>query len=732
MERLTLEEWRSELGYEDRHFEPWRKRARKIVKRYRDERDESSRSGSKYNILWANVQTIKPAVYSRPPKPEVSRRYDDQDPAGRAAAMILERCLSYEIEHYPDFLSMLDCALSDRLLAGRGVGWVRYEPTMTRGQQVTEDVADILQYEQAPCDYVAWEDFHHQPAKTWEEVEWVARDVLLSKDALHQRFDESLGKAEVDRIPLSVMPSDPEKSRGGSTTQESKHMQRARVTEIWHKPTKTAVWIADGYDKLLDEQDDPLGLDCFYPCAKPLFATMTTDSLVPVPDYAQYQDQAKEMDQLTARIDRLVSALRVAGVRDASASGLDRLLSEHTENVLVPVENWAMFADKGIASALSFMPIDMIAAVLQGLYDARERVKQTIYEITGLSDIVRGASVASETATAQQIKNQYASLRIKALQNDVARFAEDYLRMKAQIIAKYEPQTLIMMSGAEYSVEAKNNPEILMQALQIISNDDVRAFRIEVNADLMVQLDEQEEKQSRVEFLTAVGGFLEKAVAAAQAVPQMTPLLGEMLRFGVRGFKAGREIESAFDSLMAEGIQPPPNPKAGEQQKAMEQQQAAMQAEKDQIEKAKAQLAEKGMKLSVDEIALKGEKEIMRIKDEHKRDVEALQKEYQGQWEGLSSRVNGDRDKAMQGVYQDVSGSMQQLGQHLQAIAAWMQKASEGQEQIQAQIAQGNEALAAMFAESGDRIAKAVSAKRVLVRDKNGRAVASQIEGEQP
>lgn len=713
----TLEQWRDELACEKRSFESWQERARKIIKRYRDERSGRG-AASKYNVLWSNVQTLKPAVYTRPPKPEVSRRYDDQDPVGRAAAMILERCISYEVEHYPDYTSMLGNALLDRLLGGRGIGWIRYEPVMEQSSQVTEDVGETLKYEFSPCDYVAWQDFRHQPAKTWEEVEWVARDVYMDRDALHARFEEAIGADEVDRIPLEVAPPGLERKRG--QIEEAKHMKKARITEIWHKPERRVYWVAEGYGEILDEKEDPLELDCFFPCARPLYATLTTDCLIPVPDYAQYQDQADEIDQITARITSLTKALRVAGVRDASAKGLERLLSEHTENTLVPVENWAMFADKGIAGAMSLLPIETIAAVLTGLYAAREQVKQTIYEITGLSDIIRGASKATETATAQQIKSQYASLRIQELQNDMARFATDYLRMKAQLICKYQPQTIIMMSGAEYSVEAKTNPQILMQALELLRNDDIRAFRVEVNADSMIQLDEKEEKESRIEFLTATGAFLEKAVAAAQAMPDLAPVLGEMMRFGIRGFRAGREVESAFDKLMASGAKPQdPNApqQAAEAQKAMQAQQQQLQQageqlqrEKEGIDKAKMQLMERGQKVAVDELAVKNEKELIRIREEHKRAVESLQGQYQGQFDTLQQRMGAEKDQGLAQV-------IEQLGQQLQMIAAWMQKATEVQT---AGVGQMTERM--------DAIGKAVTAKRVLRRDKAGRAVSSEIE----
>jgi len=50
------------------------------------------------------------------------------------------------------------------------------------------------------------------------------------------------------------------------------------------------IWIAKNFPKELDRKDDPLGLTEFFPCPMPLFATVTTGSLIPVPDYCEYQE----------------------------------------------------------------------------------------------------------------------------------------------------------------------------------------------------------------------------------------------------------------------------------------------------------------------------------------------------------------------------------------------------------------------------------------------------------
>ena len=74
------------------------------------------------------------------------------------------------------------------------------------------------------------------------------------------------------------------------------------VYEIWNKDDGKVYWVADGYPHLCDVQEDPLKLENFFPTPRPLYANATNDTLIPVPDYYQYQDQAAQIDELTQRI----------------------------------------------------------------------------------------------------------------------------------------------------------------------------------------------------------------------------------------------------------------------------------------------------------------------------------------------------------------------------------------------------------------------------------------------
>ena len=613
--------WLAQLTFAKKEDETWVKRAKKVVKRYRDERRGWSDTTKRYSMLWANVQTTLPALYGKTPRAQVERRWKDQDPVGRTASIILERALQYEIDHYGDFDNAIRSSVLDLLLPGRGTVWVRFETKEAEIPEAVEEQQELAaeqqglpeppeyEYECTPTDYVFWEDFRCSPARTWDEVTWVARRVYMSRRDGLKRFGE-----QFEQVPLTHEPIGMDEMKNqGADSFDAEGMKKAQVWEIWDKTTECVYWVAEGYGLILDKKEDPYGLDSFWPCPRPLFATQTTDTLVPIPDYSLYQDQAEEIDKLTNRISMLVEAVKVVGVYDASQAGIQRMLSEGVNNTLIPVDTWAAFAEKGgIKGTVDFMPLDSVLLALRECYASREQAKQVIYEVTGLSDIIRGASVASETATAQQIKSQYGSLRLKARQMMVAQFASEILRIKAQMMADlYKPESLIQMSGIMGTDDAQHAE----QAVMLLKSEPARNFRIEVAADSLVEMDEQAEKASRVEFLGAVGQFMERALPVAQQVPELAPLMGEMLLFGVRAFKGGRPMEAAFDDAIAKltapkpPAPPQPNPEEIKAQAEMQRTQATMQLEQVKLQSSQ-QLEQIKMQQSMELEQFKAQQQI--------------------------------------------------------------------------------------------------------------------------
>lgn len=652
-EAKLVNEWLGHIASYERVYKKWETRADQIIKRYRDDNREvgTRDTAAKFNILWANVQTLVPATYSRVPQPDVSRRFKDNDPVARVAALIIERSLDFEVQHYEDFRGTMKACVLDRFLGGRGTAWARYEPHVRAvagepvdGAQVTEDEDEPneeLDYECAPVDYVHWKDFGHTLARTWDEVRGVWRKVYMTKGALESRF----GEEKAATIPLDAQPEDYERKE---TSGEGDNLYRACIYEIWDKETGCAYWLSKSLKQLVDQKEDPLGLEDFFPCPKPLYATLTNESLVPVPDFALYQDQARQLDTLADRLEGLIQALQVKGVYDASVPEIGRIFTEGLNGTLIPVKNWQAFAEKnGLAGAVDVVDLKNIYEALTACYGAIQECLKIIYDVTGLADIIRGQSEASETATAQQIKGQYASLRLNSMKQDVAMLATQLFQLKAQIYcAKFHPDTLAKMAGVtELSQE---DQQLVPQALALLlgnrmtdpkateAPNPLRVFRIEVNADTMVQIDEDTEKQRRMEFLGAVGTFFDNATKIVQqagpAGPTLTPLVMALLKFGVTGFKVGRSIEGVIDQTADKLTQlaanpPPPQPNPDMMKVQAQKEADAMRLQHDgQV--AAMQHQRETEKLQMEMAASAREKEIAAQVEIHRTTVEAEKEKF--------------------------------------------------------------------------------------------------------
>ena len=605
--------WHDQIETAIKIFDKWEKRGLKVVKRYRDERDAIEMPRMKFNILWSNIQVLFPALYGRQAKPEVSRRYMDQDPVGRLASTMLERVMEYETTQFGDFDSAMSGAVQDRLLPGRGTAWIRYEPVIVNDRpevegemeqdesqvyNTVEDPTERIDAAHSPIDYVYWSDFLHSPARTWDEVWWVARAVYMTKDEGVERFGDVFKNVGLTSSNVDMDGKNP-------LTAKMTYDKKAMVYEIWNKRTAKVCWIAKGYPQALDERDDPLELEEFFPCPKPLMATITTGTMIPVPDYCEYEDQAQELDNLTQRIYLLTKACKAVGVFNAEFKELSRMFSEGIDNKLFPVTGWAAMSEKGgLKGAIDMMDTSQIIVTLRELYAAREQVKQSIYEIMGISDILRGSSKAQETLGAQQLKANFGSLRLKSSQGDVARFATDIFKLKAQVICKfYPPELIVQMSGVMNTPDGQD-PQMLQAALQMLSDSTIRDFHIAVEADSLAQIDEQAEKQGAQEAIQAIGLFLREAIPMISQAPETLPMASEMLLFLVRRFRAGRGLESAVERAMKalqdkadqakqQPAGPPPEMLQMQAEQQAEQMRMQAQAQSEQMKmQADAQLAQ--------------------------------------------------------------------------------------------------------------------------------------------
>lgn len=633
--------WVQEIQFYETKTRAWYEKGRKILRRYKDDRSPRDQRVPRFNILWSNTETLLPACYGSKPKPDIERRFRDKDAVGRFASQVLERSITYFVNE--QFDQCMQQAVKDLLLPGRGTVWVRYEPhfkdviqdepeaVQNDGVEITDDVesyADASEptqeiADEVVCwDYIHWEDFLNGWGRTWDEVPWAARKAYLTRDKLIERFGEEIG----NKVVLDYSPHDLKDNKYDEVE------KKATIYEIWCKDDKKVYWIHKDYiESPLDEKDDPLRLTDFWPFPMPLYATLANDDMVPVPDYIEYQDQAHELDELTSRIGAITRAVKVAGVYDASAAGVERVLAEGVENQLVPVSQYAVLSEKGgMKGVIDLLPMKDILETLLGLYEARDKVKGDLYEITGIADVIRGASDPDETAAAQKLKGKFGSMRLDARQRKVRNFARDLVNIGTQIVAEhFTIETIKKISGVKLltaqekqQLQAQMAPQMghnggppMQSAAQLppgldaeemeelmqnptweeveglLKNESLLSYRIDIETDSTIKVDQDAERDARVEFLQATSSFMDKAIQVPQ---EMAPLAAKMLQFGIRGFKIGKELESAFEiaiqKLEKKASEPPqPNPEVQiEQAKA----QANMQIEqfKSQQEQQRLQM----------------------------------------------------------------------------------------------------------------------------------------------
>ena len=638
--------WVTQLAMAKQDHRDFWEYGRKVEKRYKNSKDAVARvnRGKRFQILYSNTEVLKAALYARTAKPDVRQRFTYQkDELSRTAGDMMERVLSYcaDTTHHDRSFRQ---GVHDLVLPGRGVVWIEYEPVIGTDEMGQEIVVD----QKVDDCFVYYRDFLHSPAKCWAEVWWIARRKLMTRDDM-----KDAGFKDYETIPLNWAPDMEQRDK-----EVPEALKRAEVWEIWHKSKKERLFVVEGHPTVARVDPDPYGLQGFWPCAEPCQAITSNDNFVPCALFSEYEDQADDLDEITERISKLTRALKRRGVYDASVKELRRL-SKANDNEFIPAENWGAFAQNGgLKGAYQTEDLKPIADTLLALYQTKDMLIQTIYEVMGISDIMRGNTDSSETATAQQLKAQFGSARVKTMQADVQRWIRDTLRIKAELVAEhYQPDVLLAITGMKLETEAQRAQREAQEQAQkmqqwqmavqqamaqgqppppqpmpeqpdeeqeptidavvaLLRDDKLRSYQIDIETDSTVFQDAEAEKESRTELISAMAGFMQQWLPVVQVGgPPMLKLAFESLEFAVRGFRSGRQLEEALEECRealteqaeAQANQPPPPDPAVEREKIK------LEADK---QRADADMKLKGMDMQLKQMDMQFKGEELAMKRE--------------------------------------------------------------------------------------------------------------------
>jgi hypothetical protein len=548
----------------------WEERAQSLTDRYADKRAMNSYSDDRrLNIFWSNVQLLQPAYFANMPIPNITKRFSDSSQVALDAAEVLKKAVDYEMDD-PVIERTLNAVLKDRLLVGRGVARLDFSSDMKEtpeGQAVNNE--DVV------LKYVHWRDFLILGSpRNWDEVTAICFKSYVDEDQFNRRFEGETGKPVGDDGESLT-----------SNTEEYTAFKKGKVCiyEVWDKSENMVYWVSNEISKILDKSEPLIDVKGFFPCPRPLYATLTNDSLIPIPDFVFYQDQADEVDLLTTKINQTVGSLKVAGVYAGDSVEIKRLISSTSHNEMIPVKDFAMLqSNGGVKGMIEWFPLKDILTALAEMFNTREKVINEIYQITGISDILRGQSDSRETATAQKIKSDFATLRLSQQQKNMASFCRDSIELMAEVIADiYSPETLTAIS----------NTQVTEEVINILRNDLLRSFVIDVEIDSTIEVNHDEVTQQRLNFIESAGQFLVTMLPIVQEVPELGKLVGDMLMFGTQSFKAAAPLEATIKELMETLGQQEPNGgrEAQEKQQVMQQQQQQQMAVQQQQQQAMMQ-----------------------------------------------------------------------------------------------------------------------------------------------
>lgn len=607
--------WNAEFAAARPKIKKWHKEGDKTVREYLGKLATSppdeggiEEMNYKLNLFHSNVSTLMAMLYGNTPKVEVDRSFADaKDDVGRVASMMASRVLNQDIQSPgATIINVLRQALEDRLLPGMGSARCKYDYTSktkltpaildpetgeelapeVEEEEITKEWVDII--------YTHWKDTLWSPCRTYDELRWKAFRSYMYYPELEKRFGEELAR----RIPLSSKgPFNP--SDTDSRDEDADPRQQAEVWEIWSKEDKKVFWYVEGFTEILDEQDDPLQLKQFWPDPPPLIANTTTSKWMPRSDYAIAQDLYIQINELETRLAILTRACKLVGVYDKSQEGIKRVFNEGLENDLIPVDNWAAFAEKGgVKGVIDWIPLESVVETINQLQLRQQTKMQQLYEVTGMSDILRGVAQKYEAAATSETKAQFASIRVQALQDEFARFAGDLQSIKLEIMQRhFDPYCFIKQSNVENTSDAQYAEE----AIKLLQDPEAAQWRVKIRPETLAQADYAQLKQTRGEYITSVATYMQSAAPLAQLDKAIVPTLLELLQWGLAGFKGSNEIEGVMDKAIALFTQKANSPEPPKPDPQMEKIKAEMEMAK-QEHAAKMQQDQQKFQLQMTEM----------------------------------------------------------------------------------------------------------------------------------
>ncbi|MBE6454701.1 MAG: hypothetical protein E7017_07495 [Alphaproteobacteria bacterium] len=517
-QKSIIEKWFQKINRAENIYSEYHKLIKDIRKYYRGEIHKD-----KQNIFWSSIETLKPFLYFKMPKPYIERKEKSNNKSHNLACRIIEKALIWNLEQF-DFDSTIKYARNDFLLGGIGLLIERYKPTFTTIEEEDGKKFDIKIDEQVNSEYIDPVNFIADTEKVgiWEDCTWFAIKHYMSPNEAILSFGEEFA------------PIFDEASFDGNKSIE--------IYEIWDKENCQVIYLSKSSpEHILKTIKKSCSQKDFFPLPKPLFASCTNDSIIPVPDYVQIKPLLDELDGVTYRMEKTMKAIKISGCYDNAFPELANILNKDIS--LVSISDFDRLKTAGgLKNIVDFMPIDQYITALQTLAQRRQDIINSIYEITGVSDIMRGTSTIGDTATAINKKTCFGTLRNQDRQNDMHRFIAELFKIKADIICEqFDTEKLISF----LPISEQNTPEAVL-AVNILKTDKLRDMILGIETD--TTFSEADIVHQNIEAVTAIHTIIEQAFDVVSKQPALLDLYRQMINSIANSMSNARQYENILSN----------------------------------------------------------------------------------------------------------------------------------------------------------------------------------------
>jgi hypothetical protein len=346
--------------------------------------------------------------------------------------------------------------------------------------------------------------------------------------------------------------------------------------------------------------DDPLGLENFFPCPKPMFLNLPTDDLIPTTDYTYMRSTDDELNRLYKRARGITEQIKATSLHDASMVEIPDWKGVG-DGDSIPIENATERLDgKDLSNVIYFWPLQERMLTLEAITKQIQIKRQHVDDMMGISDILRGGSNPQDGQETQKIKERWAGIRLRRKQVAVQLQIRDIFRMMAELTVEH-----VTLDNLSKMTQMQITPDVY----GMLRNDLMREYSIEVETDSTVAMDEFGERRERTELLQAITQYVSVVAPAMQQNVIPADLGREILQVATDPYKKfSRGLDDVIETLPTTQKQ---LQKQGQQTKQMGQQLSQMQQQIQQMQYALNQYSQAEEQRKTQESAAKAAKDMM-------------------------------------------------------------------------------------------------------------------------